>query len=366
MGSKPIRIAQMMTDMNFGGVEMVVMNYYRNIDRTKVQFDFFALEGSTIPQKEEIESLGGRVFVVPRYTHLTKYEKEIQRSFKKYNYKIVHSHMNTLSVFSLYGAKKAGIPNRILHNHSTAGKGETKKNIMKYMLRPFAKIYPTKLCACSKYAGKWIYGENAKFRVFNNAIDLEKYKFDPIKREELRQTLGIKNKKVIGHIGRFCYQKNHELLIDIFHEVSKQRRDVVLLLIGEGELEQKIKEKVKTLGLEEKVLFLGRKNDAYRYYQAMDLFLLPSRYEGLPVVGVEAQACGLPCVFSDCVTEEAKLLDSTVFVSDKKDAYVRKVIEGLEMERKDTSEEMRKAGFDIKIEAEKLLNFYERLLGNEK
>lgn len=366
MGSKPIRIAQMMTDMNFGGVEMVVMNYYRNIDRTKVQFDFFALEGSTIPQKEEIESLGGRVFVVPKYTHLKKYEKEIQRLFKENNYKIVHSHMNTLAVFSLYGAKKAGVPNRILHNHSTAGKGETKKNIMKYMLRPFAKIYPTKLCACSKYAGKWIYGKNTKFRVFNNAIDLEKYKFDPIRREELRKTLGIQDKKVIGHIGRFCYQKNHELLIDIFYEVSKRRRDVVLLLIGEGELEEKIKEKVKTLGLEEKVLFLGRKSDAYRYYQAMDLFLLPSRYEGLPVVGVEAQACGLPCVFSDCVTEEAKLLDSTVFVSGGKDEYVRKVIEGLEMERKDTSEEMRKAGYDIKIEAEKLLKFYERLLGNEK
>ena len=202
MGSKPIRIAQMMTDMNFGGVEMVVMNYYRNIDRTKVQFDFFALEGSTIPQKEEIESLGGRVFVVPKYTHLKKYEKEIQRLFKENNYKIVHSHMNTLAVFSLYGAKKAGVPNRILHNHSTAGKGETKKNIMKYMLRPFAKIYPTKLCACSKYAGKWIYGKNTKFRVFNNAIDLEKYKFDPIRREELRKTLGIQDKKVIGHIGR--------------------------------------------------------------------------------------------------------------------------------------------------------------------
>ena len=134
MEKQPIRIAQMMTDMNYGGVEMVVMNYYRNIDRTKVQFDFFALEGSSIPQREEIEKLGGRVFVVPKYTHLPQYEKSIQKLFKENNYKIVHSHMNTLSVFSLYGAKKVGVPNRILHNHSTAGKGETKKNIMKYML----------------------------------------------------------------------------------------------------------------------------------------------------------------------------------------------------------------------------------------
>jgi len=130
MTTEPIRIAQMMTDMNYGGVEMVVMNYYRNIDKTKVQFDFFALEGSTIPQKEEIESLGGRVFVVPKYTHLILYEKAVIKLFKENKYKIVHSHMNTLSVFSLFGAKIAGVPNRILHNHSTAGKGETKKNFM--------------------------------------------------------------------------------------------------------------------------------------------------------------------------------------------------------------------------------------------
>lgn len=130
--AEPIRVAQMMTDMNYGGVEMVVMNYYRHIDRTKVQFDFFALEGSAVPQREEIEQLGGRVYIVPKYTHLPEYEKEIIRLFKQNQYKIVHSHMNTLSVFSLWGAKKAGIPNRIAHNHSTAGKGETKKNIIKY------------------------------------------------------------------------------------------------------------------------------------------------------------------------------------------------------------------------------------------
>lgn len=358
MPEEPMRIAQMMTDMNFGGVEMVVMNYYRNIDRTKVQFDFFALEGSTIPQKKEIESLGGRVFVVPKYTHLFSYEKEIQRLFKENGYKIVHSHMNTLGIFSLYGAKKAGVKIRILHNHSTAGKGETKKNIMKYILRPFAKVYPTELCACSKLSGDWIYGKGTEYRVFNNAIDLDKFKYDESKRNALRAELGIENKKVIGHIGRFCYQKNHALLIDIFNEVLKVEKDSVLLLIGEGETESEIKEKVKSLGIEDKVLFLGRKADAHRYYQAMDLFLLPSRYEGLPVVGVEAQASGLPCVFSNCVTTEAKLLDSTVFINGGVHEYVAAVIKGFEVERKDTSEQMRKSGFDIKTEAGKLLEFY--------
>lgn len=358
----PIRVAQMMTDMNYGGVEMVVMNYYRHIDRTKVQFDFFALEGSSIPQREEIERLGGRVYVVPKYTHLIQYEKEIQRIFRENNYQIVHSHMNTLSVFSLYGAKQAGVPNRILHNHSTAGKGETKKNIIKYMLRPFAKIYPTELCACSKLAGEWIYGKDVEFKVFNNAIDLDKYRYDPEKRDALRKELGVEDKKVIGHIGRFCYQKNHALLIDIFAEVAKQEKDALLMLIGEGELEQEIREKVHALGLDGKVLFLGKRADAYRYYQAMDLFLLPSRYEGLPVVGVEAQAAGLPCVFSGNVTEEAKLLDTTVYINGDVEQYVSAVLSGMRSNRVDTCGKLHDVGFDINCEATKLTQYYLNLI----
>ena len=151
--AQPVRVAQMMTDMNYGGVEMVVMNYYRHMDRSRVQFDFFALEGSTLPQREEIERLGGRVYVVPKYTHLPQYEREIGRLFRQNGYQIVHSHMNTLSVLSLWGAKRAGVPSRIAHNHSTVGRGEGAKNVMKYLLRPFAAVYPTRLCACSRTAG---------------------------------------------------------------------------------------------------------------------------------------------------------------------------------------------------------------------
>ena len=360
MKNKPIRIAQMMTDMNYGGVEMVVMNYYRYIDKSKIQFDFFALEGSTIPQREEIEKLGGRIYVVPKYTHLSQYETAIQELFKRNNYKIAHCHMNTLGVFAMYGAKKAGVPIRILHNHSTAGKGEIKKNIMKYILRPFAKIFPTVLCACSNYAGVWIYGKNARFKVFNNAIDLEKYKYNLEIRNELREKLGIEDKFVIGHIGRFCYQKNHDFLVDVFVEILKRKENAVLLLIGEGELETDVKRKVKDLGLEEKVLFLGRKADVYRYYQPMDLFLLPSRYEGLPVVGVEAQAAGLPCAMSNKITPEAKLLDTTVFVNVEAGVSVWSdvVMELSKVKRKDTSLQMMEAGFDIKTEAKKLEKMY--------
>lgn len=193
-------------------------------------------------------------------------------------------------------------------------------------------------------------------------------KFDTFSHKQFRlspklwKELGLENKKVIGHIGRFCFQKNHNLLIDIFAEVIKREKDAVLILIGEGELENEVKNKVVCLGMEEKVLFLGRRADAYRYYQAMDLFMLPSRYEGLPVVGVEAQASGLPWVMSDVVTSEIKILDSTKFVSGGIDKYVNAVVEGLKVNRKDTSEEMIKAGFDIQTEARKLLEYYESLV----
>lgn len=361
MSDKPIRVAQMMTEMNFGGVEMVVMNYYRNIDKSKLQFDFFALEGSALPMKDEIKKLGGNVYIVPKYTNLNKYEKEIQRIFKENNYQIVHSHMNTLSVFSLYGAKRAGVPIRIAHNHSTAGKGETKKNIMKYILRPFSKLYPTELCACSEFAGEWIYGKKTKFKVINNAIDLEKYRYNSQIREKIRDELGLKDKFVIGHIGRFCYQKNHQLLINIFDKTLKQLPNSVLMLIGEGELEQEVRKQVKDKGIEDSVLFLGKKKDAYKYYQAMDCFVLPSRYEGLGMVAIEAQASGLPVVCSKNVPHEAKILENMVFV-DSLNGYINAINASVNFNRVDTSEIVRQAGYDIEIEAKKLEYYYEELL----
>lgn len=363
--TEPIRVAQMMTDMNYGGVEMVVMNYYRHIDRTKVQFDFFALEGSTVPQREEIEQLGGRVYIVPKYTHLPEYEKEIIRLFKQNQYKIVHSHMNTLSVFSLWGAKKAGVPNRIAHNHSTAGKGETKKNIIKYALRPFAKIYPTKLCACSRYAGEWLYGKNAEFQVFNNAIDLSRYSYDPQKAAAVRKELGLEDKLVVGHVGRFCYQKNHDFLIDIFNEIHKQRQEAVLLLIGEGELEQDIRNKVMALGLEDSVRFMGKQKDTSKFYQAMDCFVLPSRYEGLGVVAIEAQACSVPVICSTAVPKDAKITSSVKFIEldESSSNWADSVLDVIKTQvKRNKREEVRKAGYDIEVEAQKLTDFYEELL----
>ena len=281
-----IIVAHIMGKWNGGGVESVVMNYYKNIDRNRIQFHFLCDEDSTDIPYEEIEKLGGKVIVIPPYQKLFKYQKELYRIFKENNYKIIHSHINALSVFPLRIAKKAGVPIRIAHSHSTSNKKEWKKNILKMILRPFSKLYANNYFACTEYAGKWLFGkkvvERKELNVINNAIDLKKFEFNENTREDLRKELGIKEDTiVIGHIGRFMKQKNHEFLIDVFEKAIKQDDNIYLILVGQGPLEDKIKEMAKEKGIEYKILFLGQRNDVNKLYQAMDIFVLPSLYEGL-------------------------------------------------------------------------------------
>ena len=281
-----IIVAHIMGKWNGGGVESVVMNYYRNIDRNRIQFHFLCDEDSTDIPYEEIEKLGGKVIVIPPYQKLFKYQKELYRIFKENNYKIIHSHINALSVFPLRIAKKAGVPIRIAHSHSTSNKKEWKKNILKMILRPFSKLYANNYFACTEYAGKWLFGkkvvERKELNVINNAIDLKKIEFNENTREDLRKELGIKEDVlVIGHVGRFMKQKNHEFLIDVFEKAIKQDDNIYLILVGQGPLEDKIKEMAKEKGIENKILFLGQRNDVNKLYQAMDIFVLPSLYEGL-------------------------------------------------------------------------------------
>lgn len=281
-----IIVAHIMGKWNGGGVESVVMNYYKNIDRNRIQFHFLCDEDSTDIPYEEIEKLGGKVIVIPPYQKLFKYQKELYRIFKENNYKIIHSHINALSVFPLRIAKKAGVPIRIAHSHSTSNKKEWKKNILKMILRPFSKLYANNYFACTEYAGKWLFGkkvvERKELNVINNAIDLKKFEFNENIREDLRKELGIKEDTlIIGHVGRFMKQKNHEFLIDVFEKAIKQDDNIYLILVGQGPLEDKIKEMAKEKGIEDKILFLGQRNDVNKLYQAMDIFVLPSLYEGL-------------------------------------------------------------------------------------
>ena len=368
----PIRVAHIIGKWLGGGVEAVVMNYYRHIDRSKIQFDFLCDEDSTNIPYEEIEKLGGRVILIPPYQKVFKYQKELIRIFKENNYKIVHSHINTLSVFPLRAAKKAGVKVRIAHSHSTTNKKEWKKNLLKQVLRPFSKVYATNYMCCSELAGRWQFGnktyDDGKVNLLNNAIDLDKFNYNESLRKKKRKELNIKDDTlVIGHIGRFVAQKNHDYLIDIFNEVLKKNNNSILLLVGQGPLMEEIKNKVKELKLNDSVKFLGQRRDANELYQAFDVFLLPSLYEGLPVVGVEAQAAGLLCYLSDDMTKETKVLDITKFMSlnNTPEEWADNILDNVKKyKRIDTSKEMTSKNFNIKEEAKKLEKYYLNLYNN--
>lgn len=367
---EPIRIAHIVGKWVGGGVEAVIMNYYRHIDRSKIQFDFLCDDDSTNIPYDEIEKLGGRVILVPPYQKVFKYHKELKRVLKEGNYKIVHSHINTLSAFPLFAAKCAGVKVRIAHSHSTTNKKEWKKNLLKLALRPFSKVFANNYFCCSELAGRWLFGDKeydkGNVYLLNNAIDLDKFKFDKSLRDKKRKELGIRpDTLVVGHIGRFVKQKNHDLLIDIFNEVHKINNDTLLLLAGQGPLQDEIKEKVNSLGLTDSVKFLGQRNDANELYQAFDVFLLPSLYEGLPVVGVEAQAAGLLCILSSAMTKETKVLKITKFIDLDTTSvdWAKTLLNSYKnYQRLDTKVEISNNGFNIEKEANKLVEQYKKFI----
>lgn len=317
---KFIRVAQVLNRMDSGGIEAVVLNYYRHIDRDKVQFDFYFAEGSSLPQREELERLGAGLYPIPAYSHLVAYHKALYIAFKQHGYRIVHAHLSTMSLFPLFAAWRAGVPVRICHNHSTAHWGEGVKTLLKYILRPFNKLFATDWFACGEKTGRWMYGDKAfdagKVTVMPNAIDTAKFAYDAEARVALREDMGIpQDAFVVGHVGRFTYAKNHSFLSKIFAELLKEKSNSRLLLVGEGELKEQIQQQVQALGLQDKVIFTGARQDVNKLYSVMDVFCLPSFYEGMPLVAWEAQANGLPCVFSDTMTMEAVILPITQFMS---------------------------------------------------
>lgn len=362
---EPIRVLQIIGIVAGGGVEAVIMNYYEHIDRTKVQFDFIVHNDNKIDITQKVEAMGGKVYkVTPYYKNPIVFMWDIYKVIKRHHYRIVHSNMNTLSAFSLFAAWAAGAPVRILHNHSTSSPGETKRNIMKFMLRPFARLFANHYLACSRLAGEWMYGrkmmDSGKVTIVNNAIDLKKYAFNPQKRNLLRKELGLADEFVIGHVGRFMFQKNHEFLIDVFAEAYKKNPHMALLLVGDGPLRPAMEEKVRKLGLTDHVKFLGLRNNVQDFYHVMDILVLPSHYEGLPVVGVESQANGLPCLFSTKVTKETRLTHSAQFLDLEAGAsmWAEEII-SIKCERNNKAgDELRQAGFEIYKEAEKLVKFY--------
>ena len=362
MSEKPIRIAHVIGKLNAAGVEAAVNNYYRHIDHNKYQFDYFVDSDGECDPPQDIIDMGARYYVIPPYQKLFQHINTLTKLFGENEYKIVHSGMNTLAPISMYCAWRAGVPIRINHNHSTAGRGETKKNILKYLLRPFSKCFSTHYAACSKYAGEWLFGkkmvEDGEVTIFYNAIKVEDYTFDSNVRDQVRKELKIDDKFVIGHVGRFCYQKNQEFLIDVFRKVHDINPSSVLLLVGIGEQQKQIIEKVKELSLTGSVLFLGARKDVNRLYQAMDCFAFPSRYEGLGMVAVEAQCSGLQVIASKSVPLDAMVSDHIRFIDFDIDSWVRAINSLGIYDRNIQIDEK----YNIKIEAKKMEDFYSEAL----
>lgn len=310
-----IRVLQCVNDMHRAGLETMLMNYYRNIDRTKIQFDFLTHRPNKSDYDDEILSLGGKVYYAPRLypQNYPAYFKYMKKFFAEHpEYQIVHSHIDSMSYLPLLAAKKAGVPVRIAHSHNTSIDKDFKYILKQYFRKRITKA-ANYYCACGQEAGEFLFPEKS-FTFIPNAIEVDKFLYNKEVRDQKRKDLGLTNEFVVGHVGRLSYQKNHELLIRIFNELHKKDTNTILLLIGVGEKEDEIKKQVHELKLDGCVRFLGNRDDVNELYQAMDVFVMPSLFEGIPVVGVEAQFAGLPCVFSDKVPVEVKFTEDSEFV----------------------------------------------------
>lgn len=367
--AEPIRVLHVVTHMNRGGLETMIMNYYRHIDRTKIQFDFLTHRDGKKDYDDEIQKLGGKIYHLPPLNPLDKkgYLKKLDDFFREHpEYKVVHSHLDCMSAYPLRAAKKYGVPVRIAHSHSTS---EEKKDL-KYLIKLYSKrkipVYATDLFACSQKAGKWMFG-NRDFTMMKNAIDCEKYLYNESIALEVKKELGIEGKFVVGHVGRFSIPKNHKFLIDIFRQIYTQNPNAVLLLVGEGVLMDEIKQKVKEYQLEQAVKFLGLRDDVERIMQAMDVFVFPSLYEGLGIVAIEAQVAGIPCIVSESIPQEAKITNNLSFLNVESSAknWAQKVLE-VNKPKEQQIDLIEKSGYDIKKNSQWLLEKYQESLGGNR
>lgn len=310
---KPIRIAQIIGKLSAGGVEMAVFNYYRAIDKEKIQFDFYYDADSTIEPPQDLIDMGARFYKIPPYQKLSSYLKSLKKYFNENNYEIVHSHMNTLSVFPLYAAWCSNIPVRIAHNHSVPSGKEIKRDSLKYFLRLFSKVFATDCFACSEKAGRWLFGNKeynkGKVLVVKNAVDFDR--FHPPKEitKKIKDKYCINDKFVVGHVGRFTSAKNHKFLLDVFEQVKKKRSNSVLMLVGGGELDEYIHRIIREKNLVDSVVFIGQVNNPELYYGVADVIAMPSLFEGLSLTTIESQIAGTPVVVSKAIPEEAIISD---------------------------------------------------------
>ncbi len=352
-----LRVLQIVGSLGYAGLEAVVMNYYRNIDRSKVQFDFVVGSPERQRYDDEIEKNGGIIYRVCNRTGKPfQYIKMIMKIIKENNYDIVHIHQNSASmVLDMSACKLCGVKYIIGHSHSTSC------NVLwqHYLLRPFVNLLCTHRFACSEAAGKWVFGKRKDIRVINNAIDTKAYAFKQAVRDEYRTLFGIEKKFVVGFVGRLDEQKNAFRMLQIFKLVKEKNHDAVLVMVGDGILRSALEKYAEDNSLHNDVLFIGIRDDVPSLMMAFDVFVLPSLYEGLSLVQMEAQASGLKCVLSQGVpkcnlTGEAKYL--SLDLSDE--VWADEILNIKAIDRSKSGEKIAKGGYDISIEAQKLQDFY--------
>lgn len=369
MNGQPIRVLQVIGSMNLGGAESMIMNLYRSIDKTKVQFDFLVHTQKEATFDNEIKALGGRIYRVPKLTgtNIIEYYRECCKFFSEHpEIKVLHGHIGSSAYFYVSAAKKYGVFT-IVHSHSA----NIIKNPKDLAFSIFS--YPTRFVAdelfgCSTEAGIQRFGKKAvereNYRNFPNAIDIDKYKFNEETRKAVRKEFGIPdNCYLIGTVGRLIPEKNPPFIFEIFKRLASENDNVRCLWVGYGLEEPNIREKVKTAGLEKKIIMPGRRNDVNKLLQGMDAFVLPSITEGLPVAGIEAQAAGLPCIFSDSVSRESAICNLVNWKSIQESAsnwasealILAREYKG---KRQTPTEDIKKHGYDIKTTSAWLTNYY--------
>lgn len=366
-----IRIAQIIGRTLNGGVENYVLNYYLAINRNKYQFDFYIEKESLIINKANIEKYGGRVFIVPSIKKYFSYKKTLRQLFDANKYKIVQANNNSLSAITLRIAEKCGVPIRIANSLSTSNKNEFVRNTVKNILRKKSKKYATHFFACSNLAGEWLFGSNIltnkNYYLVHNAVSTERFIFSNSIRNELRKKYSLENRIIVGTIGRLEKQKNQLYLVDIFNNLLKKDTRYFLIIIGDGNLYNEIIQKTKKYGIEKSVLVLtsnevGVRGTAANYYNLFDVFILPSLYEGLPTVGIEAQINGLPCLFSSTITREVQINSNVKFIdlNEFTDEWVNNIIE---FSKSRIFNNNILFDFDINRQAENLEKLYDSFLG---
>lgn len=374
MSKETLKVLQIVDSLEAGGIQAFILNINKNINLNKVKFDYVVYRDKDDIEfyDKNVKEMGGKIICLPKNHGLKRIKSfmDLYNFQKNEKYHIVHIHGDRAkSFFEAVALKICNTPVIIIHSHNDRMSKDKNlyyvhlviQNIIKHLWKFVVKYE----FACSSNAAEWMYSKadikRSKVKVINNGIDEVKFTYNEKTRKKYRKKLGIENKFVLMHVGRFTYQKNHDFLIDIFNYVSIKCTNSILLLIGEGELKEAIIKKVKSLNLEDKVIFYGLSSEIYNILQAADVFVFPSHYEGLPVVGVEVQAAGLMTVASDSISAEIKMTNywTSLSLSKSPEEWAERILKYKDgYIRLDTSEKIMKAGFSARGIAKELEKLY--------